>query len=241
MREYFEKIENVPEEEFFEKIKTSLLEEEKKFIITANPETLMFAEKDETFKKIVLAKETTIVADGIGVIKGAKMLNMNLEHRVLGVDLAVKLLSYCNEFAKKIYLLGAKPEVMEKMKKTIKENYPKANLVGAVDGYVEDKDKIFEDIYKKQPDVVLVALGVPNQEKLIYKHYSKFHKGIFVGVGGSFDVISGAKKRAPAIFVKLNLEWLYRITREPKRLKRFFSSNIKYIFKIRKERGRVEK
>lgn len=238
MREYFEKIENLPEEEFFEKIKKNLVEEEKKFIITANPETLMFAEKDEEFKKIVLAPETTIVADGIGVIKGAKMLKMDLEHRVLGVNLAIKLLSYCNEFEKSIYLLGAKPEVMDQMKEIINKNYPKASLVGAVDGYVKDKDKVFEDIYTKQPDVVLVALGIPNQEKLIYKHYSKFKKGIFVGVGGSFDVISGSKKRAPKIFIKLNLEWLYRITREPKRLKRFFSSNIKYVFKIRKERGR---
>lgn len=239
MREYFEKIENIPEEEFLEKMKINLAKEQKTFVITANPETLMIAEKDEEFKKIVLDTETTVVADGIGVIKGAKMLKMNLEHRVLGVNLAVKLLSYCDELEKSVYLLGAKPEVIEQMRKTIKQNYPKANLVGAIDGYVEDKDAVFRDILVKQPDVVLVALGIPRQEKLIARYYSRFSKGIFVGVGGSFDVISGTKKRAPSIFIKLNLEWLYRITREPKRLKRFFTSNIKYIFKIRKERGRV--
>lgn len=238
MREYFEKIENIQELEFFEKVKNKMVEEEKMFIVTANPETLMFAEKDDEFKKIILAPETTVVADGIGVIKGAKMLKMDLEHRILGVNLATKLLFYCNELEKSIYLLGAKPEVIEKMQEMISMNYPKAKLVGAVDGYVKDKDKIFDDIYKKQPDVVLVALGIPNQEKLIYKNYSRFNKGIFVGVGGSFDVISGSKKRAPDIFIKLNLEWLYRITSEPKRLKRFFSSNIKYMFKIIKERGK---
>ena len=74
------------------------------------------------------------------------------------------------------------------------------------------------------------------QEKLIYKHLNSFKKGIFVGVGGSFDVISGTKKRAPKLFIKLNLEWLYRIVTEPKRLKRFYNNNIKFILKIRKEK-----
>lgn len=76
---------------------------------------------------------------------------------------------------------------------------------------------MFEKIAKEKPDIVLVALGIPLQEKLIYKHLDQFNKGIFVGVGGSFDVISGHKKRAPKIFIKLNLEWLYRILKEPKR------------------------
>ncbi len=83
--------------------------------------------------------------------------------------------------------------------------------------------------------MILVALGIPYQEKIIAKHLNNFSKGIFIGVGGSFDVISESKKRAPKIFIKLNLEWLYRIVTEPKRLKRFFESNVKYIFKIRKE------
>lgn len=238
MREYFKKIENIPQDEFFEKMKQCLMQEEKRLIVTANPETLMFAEKDSKFREILLNPHTTIVADGIGVIKGARLLKMNLEHRVLGVDLATKLLSYCNELGKSIYLLGAKPEVIEKMKETISRDYPNAKLVGAVDGYVEDKDDVFVDMLEKKPDVILVALGIPRQEKLISKHYEKFDKGIFVGVGGSFDVISGDKKRAPSFFVKLNLEWLYRITKEPNRLKRFFNSNIRYIFKIMKERGK---
>ena len=101
-------------------------------------------------------------------------------------------------------------------------------------GYEKDKDKVFLDIVSKKPDIVLVALGIPLQEKLIYKYLDKFEKGIFVGVGGSFDVISGHKKRAPKVFIKLNLEWLYRIMKEPSRLKRFYDSNVKFIFKVRK-------
>ena len=111
---------------------------------------------------------------------------------------------------------------------------PKLKIVGATNGYVVDKDGVFKEISKLKPDIVLVALGIPLQEKLIYKHLGKFDKGIFVGVGGSFDVISGHKKRAPKIFIKLNLEWLYRILKEPKRIKRFYDSNIKFMFKVRK-------
>ena len=120
------------------------------------------------------------------------------------------------------------------MKEVLNKNYPKLKIVGATNGYVVDKDGVFKEISKLKPDIVLVALGIPLQEKLIYKHLGKFDKGIFVGVGGSFDVISGHKKRAPKIFIKLNLEWLYRILKEPKRIKRFYDSNIKFMFKVRK-------
>ena len=239
MREYFEKMINEKEEHFYEKVKEALLKEEKMFIITANQETLMIAEKDDEFKKIVLGEQTTVVADGIGVIKGAKMLNIPLENRVLGVNLVVKLLEYSHQFEKSIYLFGAKEEVIQKMKEMIQEKYSKAKLVGAINGYVSDKEKVFEEIKQKSPDIILVALGIPHQEKLIAHHYKDFKKGIFVGVGGSFDVISGVKKRAPNFFIKLNLEWLYRITTEPKRLKRFFESNIKFIFKIKKEKKKI--
>ena len=127
-----------------------MINQTKMFIITANPETLMIAEKDEEFKNIILSNNSTVVADGIGIIKGAKMLNIPLENRVLGVDLATKILEYCNELKKRIYLFGAKPEVIEKMKEVIKEKYSNLNLVGAKDGYVTDRDEVFEDIKRKR-------------------------------------------------------------------------------------------
>ena len=91
-----------------------------------------------------------------------------------------------------------------------------------------------EEVIKLKPDICMVALGIPLQEKIIYKYFDKFKKGIFIGVGGSFDVLSGFKKRAPKIFIKLNLEWLYRIIKEPKRINRFINNNIKFMFKIKK-------
>lgn len=235
MKKYIEKMYKKDKEQYFEYVKENLIKEQKTFIVTANPEILMFGNEDKEFDKILMDDKTQIIPDGIGVIKGAKILGINITERITGVELVEKLLVYCNEYQKSIYLFGAKQEVIEKMKEVIKQKYNKCNLVGTQNGYVKDKQKVFEEIAKKQPDVVLVALGAPNQEKIIYENLEKFNKGIFVGVGGSFDVISGIKKRAPKIFIKLNLEWLYRIAFHPKRWKRFYNGNIKYILKIKKE------
>ena len=92
-------------------------------------------------------------------------------------------------------------------------------------------------IEKLEPDIVLVALGTPAQELLSHRYYRADRPGLYMGVGGSFDVLSGLKKRAPSFFIKFNLEWLYRITKEPKRLKRFWNSNVKFLFEVRKEKN----
>lgn len=232
IKKYIEKTYNKSKDSFYNLVKENLKNEEKMFIVTANPETLMIAEDNNEFQKILLDKKTMIVPDGIGVLKGAKMLGIEMEETITGVELCTKLFEYLNEMKKSLCLFGAKKEVVEKLKKVIDDKYPNIKLLRIYDGYIEDKDKVMEEIVELKPDVTLVALGIPKQEMLIYKYFDKFDKGIFVGVGGSFDVLSGTKKRAPKIFIKLNLEWLYRITTEPKRLKRFYKSNIKYLKKI---------
>ena len=234
MKELFERLYKDSAESFYQKLAKYLKNNEKKFIVTANPETFMMSTKDEEMKKLLDDKETILVPDGIGIVKATKKLGYNIKERITGIDIAYKLLEYGNKDKKTIYLFGSKPEVIESMKTVLNEKYPGIKLVGASDGYVKDRDKVFNEIIKLSPDIVLVALGIPYQEKLIYKHLDKFNKGIFVGVGGSFDVISGNKKRAPEIFIKLNLEWLYRIVSEPKRLKRFYDSNVKFLFQVKK-------
>ena len=229
---YFDKIYKNGREEFYKELEQSLVNEEKKFIVTANPETLMQSEKNEELKKAVLDKNTIMVPDGIGILKGAKKLKYDIKETILGIDIALKLIELGDAKNKKIFLFGAKKEVIEKMKEVIKRDYSNCEIVGAIEGYVDDKEQVFEEMKELEPDIILVALGIPKQEILIYRHLDLFKKGIFVGVGGSFDVISGCKKRAPKIFIKLKLEWLYRITREPARLKRFYQSNIKYWTKL---------
>lgn len=233
---YLNKMYKGTQNDFYEVIGKKLKQNKKTFIITANPETIMFAEKDDEFQKMFDNQFTVVVPDGIGVVKAAKLSGIDITERITGVDIAVKLLEDCNELKKSLYLFGAKQEVIDAMKKVIKTKYSDIEFLGATNGYIKDKDKQMEQIAEKKPDVVMVALGIPAQEKLIYKHLDKFEKGILIGVGGSFDVISGTKKRAPKLFIKTNTEWLYRIICEPKRLKRFWNSNVKFIFKIWKEK-----
>lgn len=236
MRKLFDKLYKKSAQSFYEILSDNLKNNKKTFVVTANPETFMISEKNEDVRKMLLDKETVMVPDGIGVLKAGKKIGYNIEERITGIDIANELLKFGNEQKKSIYLFGSKQEVIDSMKIVIKEQYPNLKLVGTSNGYVTDKDKVFDEIVKLEPDIVLVALGIPLQEMLIYKHLNKFKKGIFVGVGGSFDVMSGIKKRAPKIFIKLNLEWLYRIMKEPKRLKRFYDSNVKFLFRIKKYR-----
>lgn len=234
MQKYFQKIYQNGFEEFVNILESKMDREEKTFVVTANPETLMIGADTPEFDEILKSDKTTIVPDGIGVVKAAHILGIPMKERVTGVEIVQKLFEMLDEKSKGLYLLGAKQEVLQKLVERIKQEYPNIKLLGYKDGYIKNKDEVFEQMVGLKPDVVLVALGIPVQEKLIYKHYDRFEKGIFVGVGGSFDVLSGTKKRAPQIFIKLNLEWLYRIAKEPKRIKRFYVSNIKFISKIRK-------
>ena len=236
MKKYFNKLYMDGETEFYNEIETDLKDEKRKFIVTATPETFMIGERDPEMEKLLLDNDTTLVPDGIGIVKAAQMLHYSISERIAGIDIANKLLEYGHQQKKEVYLFGAKPEVIKDLVKVIREKYPNLNIAGTDNGYVNDKDAVFEKMKKLQPDIILVALGIPVQEKLIYKHLKDFNKGIFVGVGGSFDVISGHKKRAPQIFINLKLEWLYRIITEPQRLKRFYESNVKFIFKIRRYR-----
>lgn len=234
MQTYFDKIYTEGFGSFIKLLEEKIMNHEKAFVITANPETLMIGRSNLDFDRILKSKETTIVPDGIGVVKAANYLGIPVKERVTGVEIVQGLFEILNKKKGSLYLLGAKKDILEKLAERLKKEYADIQLLGYTDGYVKDKDAVFEKIARTKPDVVLVALGIPAQEMLIHKHYDKFDKGIFVGVGGSFDVLSGAKKRAPKIFVKINMEWLYRIATEPKRLKRFYQSNIKFITIIKK-------
>ena len=237
MKKFLEKLYKKDKKSFFEILKKDLKNKNKKFIVTVNPETLMIAEKDLELKEILEDDSVSFVPDGIGVVKAAKMIGVDVKERIPGIEIAEKLFEFANESKKSLYLFGAKQEVLNNLKEKIEKNYSNIKLFGMTNGYVENNEEEFQKIIKKEPDIVLVALGIPAQEKLIYKYFKDFKKGIFVGVGGSFDVLSGTKKRAPQIFIKTNTEWLYRILKEPKRIKRFWDNNVKFIFKIRKEKN----
>lgn len=234
MQKYLKKIYKDSKDKYFNELAKDLKNKMKRFIITVNPETLMISENDNELKAI-LDSNFSFVPDGIAVVKAARKLGINVNERITGIDIAEYLLNVANENSYSIYLFGAKEEVINLLVDKIKNEYQNIKILGYSNGYVDDYDKVMKKIVKLNPDICMVALGIPLQEKLIYKYFKEVKKGIYIGVGGSFDVLSGSKKRAPKIFIKLNLEWLYRIVKEPKRIKRFWNNNIKFMFKIKKK------
>ncbi|MGD2199202.1 WecB/TagA/CpsF family glycosyltransferase [Lysinibacillus fusiformis] len=208
---------HISQQGFVDLLVNRIEQQEKTFVVTANPEVVMQANENPTVKGY-LNQATYICADGIGVVKAAQILGDSLPERVTGYDTMVKLLEVGQQKRFKVYLLGAQKETIEKTIANIHKNYPNVEVVGYHDGFFDwNNNHIADDIAALQPDLVFVALGVPRQEKWITENLDKFSKGVFIGVGGSFDVIAGTVKRAPVIWQKLNLEWLYRLLRQPSR------------------------
>lgn len=237
IKEYLQRVFPGTAEEFCQKAGEALAAGRRLFVVTANPEILMHAGDSPEIRALLLDEETAVVPDGISVVKAMRLLGLPAKERITGVDLAEQLLKLAGQQGKSVYLLGAKEEVVSALAQKLKAQYPQMEI-HYKNGYGKDKDADFREIEALQPDLVLVALGVPAQEKLIARHLEKFSKGVFIGVGGSFDVLSGSKRRAPAVFVKTNTEWLYRILREPSRLGRFYRNNIKFLGQIRREAKR---
>ncbi len=231
IRKYYENIYTGTREDYINNLEKVLVNKEKKLIITVNSEIMMTGEIDKVMHKILIDPNIDLIPDGIGVVKKSKKYNKNIKNRLPGIELTSTLFEFCDKHKKSIYLFGSTPEVLNKLREKIKKEYPNADVVGTSNGYITAKNKEFNKIAKLKPDVVMVALGVPIQEKLIYNNLHKFKKGIFIGVGGSFDVLSGSKKRAPMFMRKANLEWLYRIVSEPKRIKKFIKYNLVFFLR----------
>ncbi|WP_430534995.1 WecB/TagA/CpsF family glycosyltransferase [Listeria rocourtiae] len=212
---------NVSQNAFVDELIDAAVNKERRFIVTANPEIVMHAQQDLEFNRAIQQADY-IVADGIGVVKAAKSIGKPLKGRVTGYDTMLGLLEKANEMNMSVYFVGAKPNIIDKLIEHVKFKYKGIEVVGARDGYftASDSEAIAEDILVKQADFVFLALGFPRQERWISTHLDKFDKGIFMGVGGSFDVLSGCTKRAPDFWVRFNLEWLYRILSQPSRWKR---------------------
>lgn len=224
---------NFTEKQFHELISTDLDNHANKFIATPNPEIVLSARNNTRFSNIVNNADY-VIPDGIGIIKGANMLGTPMHERITGFDTLMFLIKQANEKHLKLYMVGSKPEVIEASAKRIEKEFPNIDLVGFHDGYFEDDSSIAAEIAEKQPNIVLVALGSPKQEYFINKFRDRC-TAVWIGVGGSFDVFSGTKKRAPEIIQKLSLEWFYRLVKEPTRIGRMLAIP-KYLLLINKEK-----
>ena len=210
--------------EMADQLEDHVNQEEKAFVVTANPEIAYQADQQEEWGNLLRQKASYITADGIGVVKAARWAGKPLPERVAGFDLFMLLLQSANDHGKSIYLTGAKEDVLERAVRVIRETFPNLTVAGYHHGYFDIEDQtVADDIVHKQPDYLFVALGFPKQEQFIASLYDRLEKGVCMGIGGSFDVIAGEVNRAPAIWQKLNVEWLYRILKQPSRLKRSLS------------------
>lgn len=176
-----------------------------------------------------------INADGASVIKASKFLKKPLPERVAGIDLMQSLVKLSANNGYSVYLLGAKQEVVEKTAEVLKAKYPELKLKGIHNGYFKESEWscISDELKKCNPDFVFVGITSPTKEYLIEYLQDHGNNSVFMGVGGSFDVISGKIPRAPMWMQKHGLEWLFRVIQEPRRLfKRYFVGNTTFIVKV---------
>lgn len=209
---------NATQQQFVRQLQKRIVARQNTFVVTANPEIVMYAAQNQKYRDIVLTADY-ISADGIGIVQAAKTLHTPLPERVTGYETFTSLMSWSESQSRKIYFLGAKPAVIAALTKKVATQYPHIQVVGAQDGYFNDDTKVAKTIQESQPDIVFVATGFPRQEQFIAQH-RQLTNGLWMGVGGSFDVFVGAVKRAPEFWQKHHLEWFYRLLTDPKRLKR---------------------
>jgi N-acetylglucosaminyldiphosphoundecaprenol N-acetyl-beta-D-mannosaminyltransferase len=186
------------------------------YSVAINAEKIMMYSKDEEIKKII-DNSILPIPDGAGAVLGFKFL---YKLYCIKVDLPRLILEIANENKYKLFILGAKEEVNKKAVENIKKLYPFIEIVGRHNGYFDDEKKIISILKNTQPQIVLVALGSPRQEKFAAKIKEFLPNTLFVGCGGALDVLAGRVKRAPTFFQENHFEWLYRLMKEPKRIKR---------------------
>ncbi|MDR7245423.1 WecB/TagA/CpsF family glycosyltransferase [Priestia megaterium] len=191
----------------------------KSFIVAINPEKIMKAQEDRELKSL-LNQATYQIPDGIGVILASRLKKGRIRERVTGIDMMLKLCKEATNNGKRIFLYGAKPGIADEAKAKLEEMFPGILIVGTLNGYEKNEEVIERTINDSGAEIVFVALGSPAQENWIIAHKEKLNPSVYQGVGGSFDVISGRLNRAPAVFQKFGLEWLYRLLKEPWRWKR---------------------
>lgn len=190
-------------------------------IITLNAEIVYQAQENAELLDIINQADL-VTPDGIGIVWAGKKLGYPFFERVTGIDLLYCLCAEAIQEDWQIYLLGAAPGVAEEAGRKLCSSYPGLQVCGCRDGYFSEQDipEIIAEIQDLQVDLLFVALGAPKQEFWIRQHKQELNVPILIGVGGSFDVVAGIKERAPQWMIKTNLEWLYRLLKEPSRFQR---------------------
>ncbi len=190
-------------------------------VVTADSSMLVRAQTDRLLHTILKTADL-VVPDSIGVIWASRFLGTPLPERVPGVEMVERLCDYCAKAGFGVFLLGSAPGVAELAAERLQQRHPGLRIVGYHHGYFNENDEpeVLDQIRKAQPHVLFAAMGIPRQEKWLYQHLPHLPVRLGIGVGGSLDVMAGKVKRAPAFFRRTNLEWLYRVGSDPRRLRK---------------------
>ncbi|WP_139903860.1 WecB/TagA/CpsF family glycosyltransferase [Clostridium thermarum] len=205
-----------------ELLTTVFQKKDKVNIISGNPEVLYNGLKDDQLQENFNDERSIIIPDGIGVVYTSKLLRDPVREKIAGIEVMEAIIQRCESDGKSIYLLGANQAVVENCRSKLLEKYPKLHIAGIHNGYfdIDNCESIIDEINAASPEALFVAMGSPKQDKFITKYMQRLNVRIFMGVGGSFDVLAGKVNRAPEWMLQCNLEWLYRVYKEPFRIKR---------------------
>jgi N-acetylglucosaminyldiphosphoundecaprenol N-acetyl-beta-D-mannosaminyltransferase len=193
--------------------------------------------RDSILRNDVLSSDI-ILADGISVVWTSRLLGQPLPERVAGIDLMHGMLERGDHHGYRVFCLGATDEVLRRTRERIAADYPGVNVVGYHDGYfsAQEEEAVAARIAAARPDILLVAMTSPKKENFLAKWSDQLQIPVCHGVGGSFDVMAGKVQRAPLLWQRLGLEWLYRVKQEPRRLwRRYLITNTLFVMIVLRE------
>ena len=206
------------------------------YVVTPNPEIVEICRENLAARQAVNAADL-VLPDGIGVVKGARMLGTPLKEKVPGIEFAAGLMERMAAEGLSLYLLGAKPGVAEAAGERLAAKYPGLKIAGTHDGYFKEDGPVTEAIRQSGADCVFVCLGAPKQELWMAKHGEAAGARLFCGLGGSLDVFAGVVERAPKFWSDHGLEWFYRLCKNPSRAGRMMKLPL-FLVHVEKEKRR---
>lgn len=233
-------IHNVTMDEALEEIMAMVNGAQKKQVCFVNPDCANIAYKDRVYFDI-LKNSDYVLGDGIGIKIAGKILGNEIKQNVNGTDLFPRLCEKLQNTSQKLFLLGAREEVIQGVVAWVQENYPQLKLAGYRNGYFSEEElpQVLQQINAANADLLLVAFGAPKQEKWIAQNLGNLNVKVAMGVGGLFDFYSGRLPRAPQWMREIGMEWAFRLYNEPRRLwRRYVIGNVVFLYRVIKQKLR---
>ncbi|MBC8140805.1 MAG: WecB/TagA/CpsF family glycosyltransferase [Armatimonadetes bacterium] len=213
------RVDRVTMDESLALVESYIAERKPRHILTADASMVVTAKEDADFAAIA-ANADLVTPDGAGILWATKRQGNPVTAKVSGVVLAERLVALSAVKGWRVFFFGAAPGVAEEARARMLAKYEGANIVGHRDGFfsADNEAEVLNEIRAAKPDILLVALGIPKQEKFIHKHKAALEVPVLIGVGGTFDVMSGTVRRAPIWMQNAGLEWLHRLAANPKKI-----------------------